>query len=49
VLTAPLRLYTVFHLNLAYSSIEEAQRAEVIRRCYRPLLRLCQSTVASPP
>jgi hypothetical protein len=42
LLTAPLRLYTVFHLNLAYSSIEEAQRAEVIRRCYRPLLRLCR-------
>lgn len=37
----PLRLYTVFHLNLAYSSIEEEQRPDVIRRCYRPLLRLC--------
>lgn len=37
-----MRLYAVFHLNLAYSSIEEDQRAEVIRRCYRPLLRLAR-------
>ena len=36
-----LWLYAVFHLNLAYSSIEEEQRPEVIRRCYWPLLRLC--------
>ncbi len=35
-----LRLYTVFHLNLAYSSIEESRRPEVIERCYRPLLEL---------
>ena len=35
-----LNLYTVFHLNLAYSSIEEEQRPEVIRNCYWPLLRL---------
>lgn len=35
-----LDIYTVFHLNLAYSSIEEEQRPEVIRRCYWPLLRL---------
>lgn len=38
--TDRLRLYTVFHLNMAYSSIEEEQRADVIRRCYWPLLRL---------
>ncbi|WDN90077.1 hypothetical protein BuS5_03047 [Desulfosarcina sp. BuS5] len=37
-----LQLYTIFHLNIAYSSIEEEQRPEVIRRCYRPLLRLAQ-------
>ena len=35
-----LALFAVFHLNLAYSSIEEEQRAEVIRRCYWPLLGL---------
>ncbi|RLC12944.1 MAG: glycoside hydrolase family 57 [Deltaproteobacteria bacterium] len=35
-----LQLYTVFHLNIAYSSIEKEQRPEVIRRCYWPLLRL---------
>ncbi len=38
----PLSLYTVFHLNLAYSSIEEEQRPEVIARCYRPLLRVAR-------
>jgi len=35
-------LYTVFHLNLAYSSIEETQRPTVIERCYWPLLRLAR-------
>ena len=38
----PLKLYTVFHLNLAYSSIEEEQRPEVVRHCYWPLLRLAR-------
>jgi hypothetical protein len=37
-----LNLFTVFHLNLAYSSIEEEQRPEVIRCCYWPLLRLAR-------
>ncbi|MEW6386275.1 MAG: glycoside hydrolase family 57 [Thermodesulfobacteriota bacterium] len=40
--TRPLWLFTVFHLNLCYSSIEEEQRREVIRRCYWPLLRLAR-------
>jgi hypothetical protein len=31
-MSEPLALYTAFHLNLAYSSIDE-QRAEVVRRC----------------
>lgn len=35
-----LNLYSIFHLNLAFSSIEEEQRPEVIERCYWPLLRL---------
>lgn len=39
---APLRLYSIFHLNLAYSSIELEQRAKVIERCYWPLLRLAK-------
>lgn len=38
----PLQLYAVFHLNIAYSSIEELQRPEVIRRCYWPLLKLAR-------
>lgn len=37
-----LSLYTVFHLNLAYSAIEEEQRPTIIERCYWPLLRLAQ-------
>jgi hypothetical protein len=41
-----LQLFSVFHLNLAYSSIEEAQRPDVIRRCYWPLVRLIERTGA---
>jgi hypothetical protein len=35
-----LQLFALFHLNLAFSSIEEERRPEVIRRCYWPLLDL---------
>jgi len=35
-----LHLFSFFHLNLAFSSIEEELRPEVIRRCYWPLLQL---------
>src|SRR5712672_1239248 len=35
-----LHLFAVFHLNLAFSSIEESGRATVIERCYWPLLAL---------
>jgi hypothetical protein len=38
-----LDLYALFHLNLAFSSIEEERRVEVIRRCYWPLLDLAQA------
>jgi len=41
-----LLLYNFFHLNLAYSAIEEADRARVIERCYWPLLRLAQRRIA---
>lgn len=40
-MTLPLA-YTAFHLNLAFSSVEEDQRGEVIERCYWPLLRLAE-------
>lgn len=33
-------LYTFFHLNLAYSSIEQEQRLDVIEKCYWPILKL---------
>ena len=35
-----LDVFALFHLNLAFSSIEEEQRQAVIDRCYWPLLRL---------
>jgi hypothetical protein len=37
-----LHLFTIFHLNLAYSSIEEEQRPHVIERCYWPLVRMAE-------
>jgi hypothetical protein len=37
-----LKAFSFFHLNLAYSSIEVAQRKDVIERCYWPLLRLAR-------
>ncbi|PTN34153.1 glycoside hydrolase family 57 [Desulfonatronum sp. SC1] len=35
-----MHLYSFFHLNITYSSIEEQKRLNVIQRCYRPLLQL---------
>ncbi|NWG45331.1 MAG: glycoside hydrolase family 57 [Alphaproteobacteria bacterium] len=35
-----LSVFALFHLNLAFSSIEEEDRGRVIDRCYWPLLRL---------
>ena len=40
-----LHLFAFFHLNLAFSSIEEDKRGEVIRRAYWPLLRLAERHV----
>ena len=34
--------FAFFHLNLAFSSIEEERRGEVIASCYHPLLDLCE-------
>ncbi len=34
--------YTVFHLNMAFSAIEEEQRSAVIEHCYWPILRLAE-------
>ncbi|HST56579.1 MAG TPA: hypothetical protein VLJ42_11905 [Solirubrobacteraceae bacterium] len=40
-LTAPnTRLVCLFHLNLAFSSLEEHAHAEIVRRCYWPLVEL---------
>jgi hypothetical protein len=40
--TGSLRVFAFFHLNLAFSSIEEERRPDVIQRCYWPLLRLAE-------
>src|SRR5271165_1891013 len=40
---AVLQLFALFHLNLAFSSIEDAQRSDVIARCYWPLLELADA------
>jgi hypothetical protein len=37
-----LRLLCLFHLNLAFSSLEEESHDEVIRRCYWPALELAR-------
>ena len=37
-----INLYSFFHLNLAYSAIEEEARPLVIDKCYWPLLRLAK-------
>lgn len=37
-----LKLYSFYHLNLMYSSIEETERKKVIETCYWPLLNLVE-------
>src|SRR3569833_2152691 len=37
-----LSVFAFFHLILAFSSIEEDRRGDVIMRCYWPLLRLAE-------
>lgn len=37
-----LKLFSFFHLNLAYSAIGVEQRQKVVERCYWPLLRLAR-------
>jgi hypothetical protein len=41
-LATPLYTFVLFHLNLAFSSIEEEQHATVVRDCYIPLLDLAE-------
>lgn len=43
---ALLKLHSIFHLNLLFSSIPESERARVVERCYWPLLRLIRATEA---
>lgn len=36
--------YLIFHLNLAFSSLEENKRREVVDKCYWPMLKLIETT-----
>ncbi len=38
-----MRLFALFHLNIAFSSIDESQRDEIIRKCYWPVLELART------
>ena len=38
------QIYTVFHLNMFFSSIEEERRKTVLEKCYWPLLSLIEET-----
>jgi len=38
-----IKTYSIFHLNMSFSSIEESDRAIVLSRCYWPLLRLIEA------
>jgi hypothetical protein len=35
-------VYTVWHLNLSFSSLEKTQREEVINKCYWPILKMAE-------
>ena len=37
-----LKLYTAFHLNLAFSSIPQEQYALAIDRCYWPMIDILE-------
>jgi len=37
-----IKTYSIFHLNMSFSSIEENDRPIVLQRCYWPLLRLIE-------
>jgi predicted glycosyl hydrolase (DUF1957 family) len=37
-----LNIFAIFHINLCYSSIEEEQKTEVIKKCYWPLLNIIE-------
>ena len=46
---AGLSVFAFFHLNLAFSSIAEERRGEVIQRCYWPLLGLAEHWLRPAP
>lgn len=41
----PVKIYAIFHMNLAFSSIEKESHLEVVQRCYWPLLQLIESGI----
>lgn len=42
-MSAGIKVYAVFHLNMSFSSIEESDRPIVVENCYWPLLNLIES------
>jgi len=38
-----IKTYSIFHLNMSFSSIEESDRSVVLARCYWPLLNLIEA------
>lgn len=40
-----MKIYSFFHLNLMYSSIEESEYEEVINKCYWPLINLAEDNI----
>ena len=41
----PVKIYAIFHMNLAFSSIEQESHLEVVQRCYWPLLHLIETGI----
>lgn len=37
-----MNIFAIFHINLCYSSLEDSQKTEVIKKCYWPLLKIIE-------
>ena len=37
-----IKLYSLFHLNTSFSSVEKKDQKKLINKCYWPLLRLIE-------
>ncbi len=39
-----MKLFLIFHINVCFSSVEENERAKIVKNCYWPLLNLIEKT-----